>query len=104
MVYQQTQILLETLECHLRNHELWSDVPPSAAALTSTAPFACDSMSFESWLQFIFLPRMQQLLDNQQPLPKKIAVAPMAQHVWAELPERQLIIATLEAIDALLSE
>ncbi|QSX35500.1 YqcC family protein [Shewanella avicenniae] len=104
MVYQQTQILLETLEQQLRTSQLWSELQPSVDALASTAPFACDTMSFENWLQFIFLPKMQQLLAQQLPLPQKIAIAPMAQQLWAEFPARYPVINTLEKIDALLSQ
>ena len=36
--------------------QLWSDMPPSEAAMKSTSPFAYDAMPLEQWLQFIFLP------------------------------------------------
>ncbi|MCH1919846.1 YqcC family protein [Shewanella sp. A3A] len=103
MRYQQTQELLQLLELQLISQNLWAETAPSAAALASTAPFACDTLPFEQWLQFIFMPKMQQLIAAQAALPSNIAIAPMAQYVWAEQPEREAIVLILEQVDALLS-
>ena len=46
------------LEAALRQLDLWSDTPPSQEALSSEQPFAMDSLEFEEWLQFIFLPTL----------------------------------------------
>ncbi|WP_417761047.1 YqcC family protein [Shewanella sp.] len=103
MRYQQTQELLQLLELQLISQNLWASTAPSAAALASTAPFACDTLPFEQWLQFIFIPKMQQLIAIQAPLPSNMAIAPMAQYVWAAQPEREPIVLTLEQLDVLLS-
>lgn len=103
MLYQQTQELLQQLELQLFALDLWADLPPSADAFASSAPFACDTMAFEQWLQFILLPKMHSLINGQQPLPSNIAIAPMAQHLWAQHAERTPIIQILEQLDALLS-
>jgi len=55
--------LLGELETELKQQQLWAAAPPDAAALASTLPFCYDTMPLENWLQFIFLPRMQALLD-----------------------------------------
>nr|WP_220767361.1 YqcC family protein [Shewanella sp. MBTL60-007] len=96
--------MLVALEAELAQQGLLSLQPPSAEALASTAPFACDLMPFEQWLQFIFLPKLHYLLDEQLPLPSKIAVAPMAQHVWGEDAKHQHLIRILMDLDALLSQ
>ncbi|MBL4913441.1 YqcC family protein [Shewanella schlegeliana] len=96
--------MLVALEAELANQGLLSQQLPSAEALASTAPFACDLMPFEQWLQFIFLPKLHYLLDEQMSLPNKIAVAPMAQHVWAEGAKHQHLIRILTDLDALLSQ
>lgn len=82
--------------------DMWSDMPPSSNAMASTAPFACDSMPFEHWLQFIFIPKMQLLLDQQQPLPANIALTPMAQQMFAGMPGVEAIVQCLQDIDSLL--
>lgn len=82
MKAQQCRQLLHRIEQELKQLNLWGEQPPSAAALASTAPFCCDSMAFEQWLQFVFLPRMHALLDAELPLPAQIAICPMAEQVF----------------------
>jgi len=54
----------------MKSAELWPSTPPSQQAMHSTAPFAVDSMPFESWLAFIFIPKMQWLLDSGNAVPE----------------------------------
>ena len=85
MNYQQTALLLQRIESELKALECWSNETPSAEALASTAPFACDLMTLAQWLQFIFLPRMQALLDARLSLPAKISVLPIAEQAFSHL-------------------
>ena len=82
MKAQRSRQLLQLIEFELKNAGLWSLQAPSAQALASTAPFCCDSMPFEQWLQFVLLPRMHALLDGGLPLPGQICICPMAEQVF----------------------
>ncbi|WP_198782853.1 YqcC family protein [Shewanella putrefaciens] len=104
MLYSQTRTKLAQISDCLRQAGLWSTTAPSVQAMASTAPFACDLMPLEQWLQFIFIPRMQALIDAGQPLPSQIAIAPMAQHVWQNMGQLQLLIGVLNELDMLLNE
>ncbi|MCF1426408.1 MAG: YqcC family protein [Shewanella sp.] len=104
MLSLRTREHLQQLEGLLREQELWADTPPDAAALASRTPFACDTLAFEQWLQFIFLPRMNALLDGGHALPTNIAITPMAFHVWQNQPERAALIHLLNDLDTLLNE
>ncbi|MFJ4111418.1 YqcC family protein [Pseudomonas sp. NPDC089758] len=66
----------------------WADEPPSDEALASTVPFAVDSMSFEQWLQWIFLPRMKIIIELGQPLPNASGILVMAETVFVDRPEQ----------------
>lgn len=77
MSYVVKTLLIE-LETELKQQQLWSTVPPQPAAMASTVPFCYDTMAIEQWLQFIFLPRMQALLDARLALPNKISMLPVA--------------------------
>lgn len=79
MKAQLCRQLLQRIEQELRQAGLWSQQAPSAQALASTAPFCCDSMPFEHWLQFVFLARMHALLDGGLALPSQICICPMAE-------------------------
>ncbi|WP_434605727.1 YqcC family protein [Pseudomonas sp. R1-7] len=78
------QLLL--IERELRVQGWWSDVPPSAEALASVEPFAVDTLDFEQWLQWIFLPRMKSILENDLPLPNASGILAMAEMVYAQRP------------------
>ncbi|WP_297833956.1 YqcC family protein [Pseudomonas sp.] len=75
------QLLL--IERELRQLGWWSDVPPSPEALASSEPFAVDLMEFDQWLQWIFLPRMKVILEQDLSLPNASGIREMAEMVYA---------------------
>lgn len=104
MKYQQAQVLLLAIQTELRVLQLWTELPPTAAALASQAPFCCDTMPLQQWLQYVLLPRMQALVDAQLPLPVNISVCPIAEEAFAELGERAWpLINRIAELDELLS-
>jgi uncharacterized protein YqcC (DUF446 family) len=66
-------VLLE-LEATLRSNDLWDPCRPAYSALSSTQPFCLDTLRFEQWLQWVFLPRMKHTLENTWPLPQKSGI------------------------------
>ncbi len=66
-------VLLE-VEANLRISGKWENNQPSERALTSIEPFCMDTLSFEQWLQWIFLPRMKDTLEETRPLPAKSGI------------------------------
>jgi uncharacterized protein YqcC (DUF446 family) len=88
--------LLDELELALKKKQLWLSTPPSVSALASSAPFCCDTMRFEQWLQFVLINKLRILIEQNQPLPANANIAAMAQHVMAEHTE---IIELLIKID-----
>ena len=96
--------LLIDVEAHLRQLDLWESEQPPVAALASTQPFCVDTLTLPQWLQFIFLPRMYQLLDTGEPLPGKCGIAPIAEEYFPDLgPAGRELIVVLGRIDRLLS-
>ena len=71
-------VLLE-VEANLRSSGRWDPDRPPEAALGSQQPFCLDTLRFEQWLQWIFLPRMKQILENRRPLPAKSGIFAYAQ-------------------------
>ena len=73
---------LDAIERYLKAHQLWSSDTPAPAALASTEPFAVDTLSFEQWLQFLFLPKARQYVLQHDCLPPGMSIAPMAKEVY----------------------
>ncbi|WP_291614907.1 YqcC family protein [Colwellia sp.] len=82
---ENTKELLAALTTELKSLKLWQMQQPSAAELASSAPFCCDTLAFEQWLQFIFIPRITQLINQQQALPAKIALRTMSEESFKHL-------------------
>ncbi|MDP1519996.1 YqcC family protein [Porticoccus litoralis] len=102
--HRQLAAILVSLEQQMRDMMLWSETMPSIAALSSREPFAIDTLSFEQWLQFIFLPRLQHLVENKAKLPENCAVSPMAEEYFRKRGENSReLIELLVAIDRLLT-
>ncbi|HIQ51861.1 MAG TPA: YqcC family protein [Pseudomonas pachastrellae] len=91
---------LQELEGELRQWRLWSLEPPSAAQLASEAPFCADTLAFEQWLQWVFIPQVNQLLATGAPLPGPCALRPMGEQAFVHLGRRQTdLLAVLARID-----
>lgn len=104
-IHHQLATELLALEAALREQRLWHDLAPTDEALSSTAPFACDTLLFTEWLQFIFIPRLGHLAHSGAPLPDSCAVAPMAEEYFrANDRHGAPVLAILTRIDLLISE
>ena len=62
--HKEVEILIIKLEQSLREEMLWSSSTPPDKALQSILPFALDTLSFEQWLQFVFIPKIKFLLKT----------------------------------------
>ena len=103
--HQQLNRLLLAVEQELRGMQLWDQQIPSPEALSSTEPFAIDKLSFNQWLQFIFLPRMVGIVKAESALPENCSVAPMAEEFYrAEQVDAISLIRHLAAIDAFICD
>lgn len=91
------------IERELRMAGLWSDSAPSVQALASCEPFCVDTLAFEQWLQWVLLPRMKAILEDDRPLPQVSGISPMAEVAFVERPVSGLL-AALQRFDRLLSE
>lgn len=91
------------IEAELRRLGWWSSESPCARSLASSEPFCVDTMAFEQWLQWIFLPRMRLLLEQAAELPQRSAITEMAEMVYAEMPGRTVVLRRhLKRVDRLL--
>ena len=93
--------LLIDLEFEMRSLNLWSDQAPAPEALQSEQPFCIDTLSFDQWLQFVFLPKLHQILDAGLELPGQCNVAPIAEEYFGS--RAPAVLHCLDRIDRLLT-
>jgi uncharacterized protein YqcC (DUF446 family) len=97
------QLLL--IERELRVLGWWSDSPPGNEVLASREPFCVDTLEFEQWLQWIFLPRMKVILEQDLPLPNASGIVEMAEMVYAtRQAEVQVLQKLLAQFDRLITD
>ncbi len=103
-MHTEIAAVLIDIEAQLRQLDLWDRVPPSAEALSSDQPFCVDTLSLPQWLQFIFLPTLYLMLEEDQPLPSRCGITPMAEEYFrgSGLAIDELL-AALQLVDDLLS-
>lgn len=81
------QMQLLSIEEEMRRINLWSKTMPSAKALASQQPFCVDTMDFHEWVQWILLPRLEYMINQQMALPNSSDITPMAEEAFARLEE-----------------
>ena len=92
--------LLIDLEAMMRQRGMWSETPPSDDAFESEMPFFVDRMNFLEWLQFVFLVRIRDMVENAESLPDTCSIAPMAEIHFGEAGiQAGQVIALLAQID-----
>lgn len=96
------QLLL--IERELRALGAWEALPPDPQALASREPFCVDTLTFEQWLQWIFLPRMKAILETGAALPAASGILAMAEMVYRDTPTQVAgLLAALKRFDLLIS-
>lgn len=98
-IYSDISDLLLQLEAELRGMDLWQAEPPPAEALASSEPFCVDTLTLPQWLQFIFLPRMAQLVEAELPLPRQCDITPIAEEFFKNTGGAGPLVALMRKID-----
>ena len=76
--HQVADIIL-SIEAEMRRLRMWKDAAPAPRAMRSAEPFCYDTMGFDEWLQWVFLPRMRAILENGSHLPEESLIFPLAE-------------------------
>ncbi|MEP1447602.1 MAG: YqcC family protein [Paraglaciecola sp.] len=100
----EVEILLRKLEQSLRDAKMWSYSTPPDEDLESKLPFSVDMLSFEQWLQFIFIPKMSELLNSKSILPENVNLLPMAEQGLSTSKNRSGVIEVIKQIDLVFSD
>lgn len=95
--------LLHSLVLELKRLGEWQATPPSPAQLASQWPFCVDTLTFYQWLQWVFVIKIQGLIDHEQPLPLVCAIAPAAAEVIKLSDNTAHLLALIAALDAAIS-
>ncbi len=91
------------IEAELRKAGLWEVEAPPREALASGQPFCYDTLKFTQWLQWVLLPRMTAILEQDLDLPTESRILPMAEECLGRTPEQAApLLALLWRFDELI--
>lgn len=85
--HEQVSALLIDIRNEMQVTGLWQQQPPAPEALASPQPFCVDTLDFNEWVQWLLLPRLEQMIDRQLPLPQNSEIRPMAEEVFKQMDE-----------------
>jgi uncharacterized protein YqcC (DUF446 family) len=99
-VYSEAGRRIEAIEAEMRRIGFWRDVPPPTEAFSFIQPFAMDTMPFTSWLQFIFIPRVREVITGKGTFPGSSQVGVKAVREFDGLDEVSELVTLLSEFDS----
>ncbi len=105
--YVLIQGLMSRLQGELERLGLWSDTAPDARNINQEIPFCHDTLSLAEWLQWIFLPTLEEMLHRGANLPDKCEISAYADMVLPQqLSEQDIseLMEILRTFDEVLSQ
>ena len=107
-VHDELGTALRRLEATMKATDLWRMSTPTVEAYASQQPFCIDTMTLLQWLRFVFIPRLDALIEAKAPLPAKCDVTPVVDTYLAQqgtrASDRLLLLKAVEEIDRLVTE
>ncbi|MBF7052086.1 YqcC family protein [Halomonas sp. KAO] len=107
-VHDELDKSLRRLEATMKAANLWQMETPEPSAFDSQEPFCVDTMALPQWLRFVFIARLDALVERRAPLPARCDVAPALAAYFAQqggrASDRLLLWQVVEEIDRLITE
>ena len=107
-IHETLDTALRRLEASMKATDIWGMSPPEPQAYASQQPFCIDTMELPQWLRFVFIPRLDALIEAKGRLPEKCDVAPVVdtylEQKGVRAADRLLVGKAVEEIDRLISE
>ncbi|MFQ3788433.1 YqcC family protein [Halomonas sp. A29] len=107
-VHEELDVALRRLEATMKATNMWRMSAPKPEAYESQQPFCIDTMTLPQWLRFVFIVRLDALIEARAPMPDKCDVAPVVDTYLAQqdtrATDRLLLCKAVEEIDRLVTE
>jgi uncharacterized protein YqcC (DUF446 family) len=97
--YETAREKIDTIEAEIKRLGLWSSEPLPAEAYNFTSAFAMGTMPFARWLQFIFIPRVRELIATEDAFPRRSQVGAQAVREFGGLYEANGLVGLLNDFD-----
>jgi uncharacterized protein YqcC (DUF446 family) len=99
--YDAVQAKLEAIVTEMKRSGFWQDTPLKPEQYQFQQAFAMDTMAYSQWLQFIFVPRVQAIIDQHGQFPRQSNVGIQAIREFDTVPESAELTRLLNEFDRL---
>ncbi len=95
---------IEKIENEMKRIHMWQDDPLPSEKYEFKEAFASDTMTFNQWLQFIFVPRVHEVLDTNGGFPPRSMVSTKAIREFDGYDEAGELVKLLSEFDDLINK
>src|SRR5258708_26707559 len=96
--YEVVQAAVVEIEAEMKRIGMWQEKPLAPEQLQFKQAFGGDTMAFHQWLQFVFLPRVREIIAAKGKFPNSSQVADQAFREWKMWGSEQNADALLEML------
>ena len=100
-LYERAGQALTAIEAELQRLGRWSAEPPTPEQLTNMGPFGMQTMAFEQWLQWVLVPRVQEIITTKGAFPTSSQVSVFATREYDGDPDAAHLVDLLRYFDDL---
>jgi uncharacterized protein YqcC (DUF446 family) len=93
---------IDAIEAEMKRIGLWQSEPLPPEQFVDAGAFGINTMAFEQWLQFVFVPRVRQIVAENGEYPEESQVGVMAIRNFDGFEEAAELTRMLGAFDALI--
>ena len=99
--YAITQQKIDVIEAAMKRIGYWQSEPLDPDQYDFERAFAMDTMVFSQWLQFIFIPRVKEIVATAGEFPPRSMVGAQAVREFDGAPEASDLVRLLSEFDVL---
>ena len=99
---EQIQAKIEQIEAEMKRIGMWQQTALEPEKYEFKAAFAMDTMAYSQWLQFVFIPRVHEVIAGKGPFPRQSNVGTQAIREFDGLDEASDLITMLCEFDGLI--
>ena len=97
--YEEARERIDAIEAEMKRIGMWRPDPLPPEAYAFKEAFAMDTMPFVHWLQFIFIPRVRDIIETQGTWPRGSQVGTQALREFDGFWEANDLVSLLNSFD-----
>ena len=98
--YESVEQQIGAIEAEMKRAGLWQEEPLEPGQLQFSRAFGGDTMAFHQWLQFVFVPRVREIVATRGTFPSQSQVAVQAIREFDGYDEAANLVRLLSEFDS----